>query len=300
MTVPFFKCVGGKRKLVPELMKHVPAHFGAYHEPFVGGGAMWLGLYDAGRLDPKLHTVHLSDTNHHIIDTLVGLRDDVAGVIAKLKSHEAAHRADPKAYYYATRALGGRGHGHGGAQATMHKEALAETTSSAAWFLYISKTCFNGLYRVNKSGAFNAPIGSYKADMVICDADKLRAGSKALQWTDIRQGPFTVSAAYVRKGDLVYYDSPYAPLSVTSNFTAYQKEGFGYDEQLALRDTALALRKRGAHVILSNSAAPMVYELYAAGDMKKRFEIHEVQAARAINSKGDKRGKITELIIVAR
>lgn len=287
MTDPAYKFLGGKRKLVPELMKYVPATFGAYHEPCVGGGAMWLALHDAGRLH---HGARLSDTNRHVIDTLLALRDTPEAVIRRLQAHEVEHRKDAERYFYEVRKTNGRVAGASGRD---------DQEISAAWFLYMNRAAFNGLYRVNKRGEFNAPLGNYKLDHTICDAKKLRAVSKALAGVQVMCQDFRVSAEYVRKGDLVFYDPPYSPLSVTSNFTAYQKEGFGYDEQLALRDTAITLRKRGAHVILSNSAVPMIYSLYAEGAMKNTFYIHEVQAARSINSKGDKRGKITELIIVA-
>lgn len=260
---PFLKWVGGKRQLLPVLTSHVPHRFGRYHEPFLGGGALFFHLRPGRAV--------LSDTNARLIRTWRGVRDAVEDVIALL----AAYPHD-RAFFEQKRA-----------------EPIDERSDAevAAWFIYLNRTGFNGLYRVNRRNIFNVPFGAY-ANPTICDADLLRMASATLADTELHVEDFGVVLDRAEPGDFVYFDPPYVPLSATSSFTSYTADGFGMPEQARLRDTARALKERGVHVLLSNSSAPAVHELYADG-----FSRTPVSAARAINCDATKRGSVTELIL---
>jgi DNA adenine methylase len=260
---PFLKWAGGKRQLLRELFKHVPAKHGRYFEPFVGGGALFFAM--------RPRRAVLADVNERLVRAYRGVRDDVDAVIALLKKYP--HDPD---FFEKTRS-----------------RAVDDGTDVevAAWFVYLNKTGFNGLYRVNKDDRFNVPFGRYE-NPKICDAKTLRACSEALADADLKVGDFEKVANGARRGDFVYFDPPYAPLSSTSSFTSYTSSGFGIDEQQRLRDFALKLKKRGVHVLLSNSSAPSVRELYA-----RDFDVSEVAATRMVNSKPGGRGAITELVI---
>jgi len=263
---PVLKWAGGKARLLPELLARVPETLGAYHEPFVGGGALFFALAGAGRLG----RAYLSDANDGLIGVYLALRDDVDGVIAALRGH----RYD-RDHYYRVRA---------------QQPTDLSLPERAARILYLNKTCYNGLYRENRAGQFNVPFGRY-ANPTICDEPNLRAASAALQGVDIARRPFTSVLDHAQPGDFVYFDPPYDPVSATANFTTYDRAGFGPDDQRRLRDVFAALAGRGVGAMLSNSDTPLVRELYAG------FRIDEVQAARAINSKANGRGKVSELMI---
>lgn len=260
---PFLKWAGGKRQLVPELLRNAPARFNTYHEPFVGGGALFFALA------PRRAVLY--DNNLRLIRTWRAIRDDVEAVIARLRSYP-----HDKAFFLEMR------------ERDIDREADAEV---AAWLIYLNRTAYNGLYRVNRRNVFNVPFGRYSAP-TICDAENLRACSRALQGVRLLHTDFTSALELCERGDFVYFDPPYAPLSPTSSFTAYTADGFGPEEQIRLRDTALALKRRGVDVLLSNSASKFVREIYAEG-----FEVEEVLAMRAINCHGERRGQIAELII---
>lgn len=263
---PFLKWAGGKRQLLPELLARTPETFGAYHEPFVGGGALFFELRALGRLG----AVTLSDTNERLVRTWTAVRDRVEDVIVLLREGK-----NELPYFMAMRA----------------RDIDAEDDAAvAAWFIYLNKTAFNGLYRVNTKGKYNVPFGRY-TNPNICDEGTLRAASQALQGVTIARRDFTEVLETAVPGDFVYFDPPYVPLSVSSSFTSYTRDGFSLGEQTLLRDVALTLKQRGVHVLLSNSSAPQVYELYQA------FEVSEVQATRAINSKASQRGAIAELVM---
>lgn len=265
---PFLKMVGGKSRLVPELRKHLPDPItGTYYEPFVGGGALFFALR------PKRAV--LSDINHRLIHTYTAVRDDVDKIIEGLRHAERKHS---KKFFLEVRAA----------------DIDAESDVSVAiWMIYLNKTCFNGLYRVNSSGKFNVPFGRY-TNPKICDEENLRACSAALHGVTLRTASFAdvLFRAGLQSGDAVYCDPPYAPLSKSSSFTAYDKNGFGDRDQEDLRDVALYLVNRGVRVLVSNSNAPLIRKLYSTD-----FVIEELQAARSINSKAGGRGKITELLI---
>jgi DNA adenine methylase len=259
---PFLKWAGGKRQLLPHLLKYVPARFGAYFEPFVGGGALFFALR------PERAT--LADVNERLVRAYRGVADHVGDVMRLLSGYP--HDSE---FFYKLRAK------------AIDARSDAEV---AAWFIYLNRTGYNGLYRVNRKNGFNVPFGRY-ANPTVCDEPTLQACSRALAGKSLVVGDFEAVASKAKRGDFVYFDPPYAPLSATSSFTSYTSGGFGPDDQRRLRDVASALKRRGVHVLLSNSSAPLIRELYEG------FEVFEAPATRMLNSKGDGRGPIAELVI---
>lgn len=267
---PFLKWVGGKGQLLEELRKRVllAGGFKRYHEPFVGGGALFFDLH-RNRLLGRAKAF-LSDNNVNLITAYLGIQQDAEGVIERLKAHQSRHS---EAHYYAVRA-----------------KVPADPLDRAARLIYLNKTCYNGLYRENSKGGFNVPMGRYKNPM-ICDEENLRAASEALKKARIEQRPFSSVLDEVEPGDLVYFDPPYDPVSKTASFTGYDKGAFGEAEQRRLADVFGELSRRGVKAILSNSSTPFVHGLY------RRFTIEEVLATRNVNSRGDRRGKVAEVIV---
>jgi DNA adenine methylase len=260
---PFLKWAGGKRQLLVELLRHVPRTSRRYHEPFLGGGALFFAL--------RPERAVLSDVNLRLIRTYRGVKNDVEHVIALLESYP--HDAD---FFYELR------------EVDIDRRSDAEV---AAWFIYLNKTGFNGLYRVNRDNRFNVPFGRYKRP-AICNEATLRACSRALARAELLHLDFEQAVKKARRGDFVYFDPPYVPLSATSSFTSYTSDGFDAAAQTRLRDTAKKLKKMGVSVLLSNSSAAFVHDLYRTG-----FEVREVSALRAVNSKASKRGAVKELLI---
>ena len=269
-TKPFLKWAGGKRQLLDEIMKCVldAGEFKSFHEPFVGGGALFFHLAGNGYLNHKLK--YLSDINTNLIDAYWGLQNDVEGVIICLKKHSEFHNND---YYYRVR--------------SEIPEGLIER---AARIIYLNKTCYNGLYRENSQGKFNVPIGRYKKPN-ICDETILRNCALSLQGANIAAHEFEKIIEYVSCGDFVYFDPPYVPISNTASFTTYSKNGFGINDQKRLAFIFRELDKRGVKVLLSNSMTEIVGELY------KGFKINVVYAKRFVNSRSDCRGTISETLI---
>ena len=267
---PLLKWVGGKRQLLPELFARVQraGSFGRYHEPFVGGGALFFALHRAQRLGRK--KAFLADNNPRLIETYQGVRDDVDAVIACLEVHGAKHSEE---HYYAVRA-----------------DVPERLPERAARIIYLNRTGYNGLYRENSKGIYNVPFGRYKNPR-ICDEDNLRAVAKALKQTRLTCGDFGNVVADASPGDLVYFDPPYHPVSQTSSFTAYSQAGFGEAEQRRLAEVFQALTKKHVKVFLSNSWTPLIQELYAP------WHVEEVQADRRVNSKAERRGKISEALV---
>ncbi len=263
---PVLKWAGGKGRLLPQLLARLPDDFQAYHEPFIGGGALFFALAGAGRSGPA----YLSDANPSLIDVYRALRDGVDEVIAALQGH-----VYEREHYYRVRA---------------QRPADLSLPERAARVIYLNKTCYNGLYRENKRGEFNVPFGRYK-NPTICDEPNLRAAARALQGVDVARRPFSTVLDHARPGDFVYFDPPYHPLSPTANFTAYDRAGFGPDDQQRLRDVFAALGERGVRAMLSNSDTPFVRELYDG------FRIEQVWVGRAVNSKAGGRGKVAEVIV---
>lgn len=266
---PFLKWAGGKRQLLPELRKHVPSSFRKYVEPFVGGGAFFFDLQPREAI--------LGDVNSALISAYMGVRNLVEGVIRHLERHARLHS---KEHYLETRKL-----------LVVNGQPVGEVSNAAARTIYVNKTCFNGLWRVNSKGGFNVPMGDY-ANPTICDAPGLRAASRALQHTTLLCQDWRKTARLVERGDFVYFDPPYAPVSKTANFVGYASGGFLWIDQVKLMECALQLKAGGAYVLLTNADVPEVRDLY-----KRGFEMRRVDANRAINSAGGKRGAVGELII---
>lgn len=262
---PFIKWAGGKRQLLDELLSGLP-DFGNYHEPFLGGGALFFKLEAMGRV----RAAYLSDSNEELINAYSAIKNNVFEVINELCSGKYVNEREA---FYRIRA-----------------EMPKISVQRAARFIYLNKTAYNGLYRVNSRGEFNAPFGRYEKPK-ICDEGNLLRVQEALQKDALYCGDFGVVLNNAKRGDLVYFDPPYAPLSKTANFTGYTKESFGEEEQGRLLEAYKALDKRGCYVLLSNSYTEFTAQLYG------EFEQEIVHASRAINCQGDKRGKVRELIV---
>ncbi|HEY4016255.1 MAG TPA: DNA adenine methylase [Polyangiaceae bacterium] len=261
---PFLKWAGGKRQLLPALLRRAPGRYSVYFEPFVGGGALFFALRPGCAV--------LADMNERLIRAYRGVRDDVGAVVDRLKTYRYE-----ESYFYEMR----------------ERDVDAGSDADmAAWFIYLNRTAYNGLYRVNSRNRFNVPFGRYSKNVLICDEPNLRACSALLANAELVVGDFEAVTAGSREGDFVYLDPPYVPLSETSSFTSYTSGGFGSADQVRLRDVALRMKARGVHVVLSNSSAPFVRELYRQG-----FETDEVTALRQVNSRADRRGPIQELVI---
>lgn len=272
---PFVKCLGGKRKLLPTLLSRVPREFRVYSESFVGGGALFFELYRMGLVKRAI----LSDSNVHLVRAYWAVRDHVEALIDALDRMVAEYQSRPsvddrKAYYLGIRAL--------------DPEALSPV-EQAARYIFISRAGFNGIWRVNQRGTCNTPHGDGK-DLTV-RPENLRACSGALQCADIRHADFAEVMREAEEGWFVYCDPPYVPLSATSNFVGYCADGFSADDHARLRDAASAARARGVHVLLSNSSAPAVFELYQG------WTIETVDAKRAVNCKGDGRKLVKEVLI---
>jgi DNA adenine methylase len=263
---PFLKAVGGKTVLLPEILPRLPAKIKTYYEPFLGGGAVFFALAAAGRFERAV----VSDANEELAITYVALANLTDKVVRALKKH-----VYDETHYYSVRA---------------QDPLKLEMSVRAARLIYLNKTCFNGLWRVNRKGQFNVPFGRY-TNPTICDEENLRAVSLALRRVTVASLDFEKTVLPAKRGDAVYFDPPYVPVSETANFTAYTAGGFGPDDQARLRDVAKRLDERGVHVLLSNADTPLVRELY------KGFRIESVQAPRRVNSKGGKRGNVGELLI---
>jgi len=259
---PFLKWAGGKGQLLGRLCARVPPSYRRYFEPFLGGGALFFSLRPARGF--------LSDVNGEIIDCYTAVRDDVTALVAALRDH----RYECK-HYYAVR------------DADPAKLSLAER---AARTIFLNKTGFNGLYRVNRAGKFNVPFGRY-AKPAICDEENLRACSAALANTELVAADFATAAARAAAGDFVYFDPPYVPLSRTAAFTAYAPGGFDLDAQARLATFFGALAARGVAVLLSNSDVPEIRKLYA------RYRFDSIEATRVINCKATRRGPVRELLV---
>jgi DNA adenine methylase len=267
---PFLKWAGGKRTVVPHLKERLPARIRTYHEPFVGGGALFWSLAAERRFDRAV----LYDRNVRLVRAYRAVRDEIDDVVARLRTLADKHGP---ATFQRVRALA--------------IDDERDDAAVAAWLIYLNKTAYNGLYRVNQEGRFNVPLGSYKNPQ-ICDEPNLRACSRLLQNVEILDADFGDVVARARSGDGVYFDPPYVPLSNTASFTAYTAQGFGLAEQVRLRDEAVRLRDRGVAVVLSNHDTPEVRALY-----EDHFPISKIEVGRPINTRGDRRGPVHELVI---
>lgn len=267
---PFLKWVGGKRRLLPEILKRIPGSYRTYHEPFLGGGALFF------ELQPK--SAVLSDSNPDLIAAYKTVRDDCEGLISVLRIMEHSYRARGASHYMEVRA---------------QDPTELDDRHHAARTIYLNKTCFNGVWRVNKAGKFNVPPGVFKIPPTICDEDNLRACSKTLVNVPIFCRNFKESMRCISSGDFAYFDPPYVPLSETSNFTSYAKDGFGLQDQSDLAKLALEAKRSGVHILLSNSACPIVRTLYA----DPSFKIVKVNMRRNVNCDAGKRSPVREYLI---
>lgn len=264
---PFLKWAGGKSRLIGQYIRYFPRNYRNYYEPFLGGGAIFFYL----RPRPSI----LTDINSDLITTYCCVRDKLQELIFLLKEHECYHSRD---YYYRLRANPGN-----------------TDLEVAARFIYLNRTCFNGLYRVNSKGEFNVPLGRYN-NPKICQIDVLFSASELLQDAEVRVADFEQVLNYAQSSDdFVYLDPPYHPISNTSYFTAYSRDSFSELDQKRLRDSCAELASRGVKVMISNSDCQFIREIYS----EINFNIHSIKATRAINSNVKKRGIINELIITS-
>lgn len=290
---PILKWAGGKRQLLPQLRRFYPASFRRYIEPFVGSGAVFLDLHNAGLLEGR--RVQLSDVNADVMGCYRMVRDAVDDVIAHLCELEAGHRARGSAQFYEVR----------DARFNAQRRAFGTgegpyTPELAAMLIYLNRTGYNGLFRVNSHGEFNVPAGR-QTSLRICDAENLRSLSRALRRRGVRLDVRSFDAALTGagRGDFVYLDPPYAPVSRTSQFTSYTAGRFGAGEQARLQHAVIDLARRGAHVLLSNSVTPDIRRLYADSVEARRAGLTatKVEARRAINSRAAGRGAVLEYLI---
>ncbi len=275
MATPFLKWAGGKARLAPLVVARAPGGFRRFHEPFVGGGAVFFAMAGAGYGGEAM----INDANRELAECYAAVRDDVEALIVCLGKREAAFQgldaAGRESYYYEQRG-----------------DSPATATGRAARLIFLNHTCYNGLYRVNSRGGFNVPYGRY-ANPRICDAAGLRAASAVLSGVEISCEDFEAGCDRAVAGDFVYLDPPYQPLSVTSSFTSYTAGDFGPGDQERLRDAFEAMTRRGVAAMLSNSDHPAIRDLYEG--FGYRFEV--VAMSRAINSVGSKRTPVPELLV---
>lgn len=274
-ALPFLKWAGGKGQLLPQYAPYfrMAVSGGTYHEPFLGSGAVF--FYVQGQRLFRRYV--LSDANSELINLFLVVRDQPQRLLELLHDHQEKHS---KSHYYQIRRL--------------DRECNWQDTPAierASRMLYLNKTCYNGLWRVNSKGYFNVPMGRYKRPDIY-NPDRIISASYALQDAAIEQRAFETVAEQAERGDFVYLDPPYVPLSETSNFTTYSADSFTVYDQERLASVFAELDRLGCHVMLSNSDTPLVHELYSG------FSIEKVEARRAINSKAARRGAIREVVVV--
>lgn len=288
---PFLKWAGGKRQLLSEIQKYYPFEdekYRKYAEPFVGGGAVLFDILNKWNLEE----VYISDINKDLINTYTVVRDSVDDLIKQLRIMQdgfiSLPQLDRELFYMSVRGLfNNLGIG-------INKNVDIE---KAAMMIFLNKTCFNGLFRVNKFGMFNVPMGSYRTPN-ICDEENLRAASTRLQNVTIVCGDYHKSAEFIDEHTFVYFDPPYRPITATANFTAYTNSLFGDTEQIRLAQFVSEMRMRGARIVVSNSD-PHNYDSADDffDDIYSSYDIRRVSANRAISCDGKSRHRINELII---
>jgi DNA adenine methylase len=267
VPAPIVKWAGGKTKLLGQLMAARPRAFRRYFEPFLGGGALFF------HLAPPVAV--LNDSNEDLINTYRCVAWNVEAVIRRLATHRKKHCEE---HFYDIRSRWN------------DRKRKQSDVQRAAAFIYLNKTCYNGLWRVNSKGLFNVPMGRYDSPQVF-DAARLRAASRALQRAEFHAGHFADCLDQADAGDFIYFDPPYHPVTDTANFTSYTSDSFAEDDQRELARAARALAARGCAVMISNSDTPFIRQLY------RGFRILRVAAPRAINSKANLRGEVSEVLI---
>jgi DNA adenine methylase len=273
---PVLKWAGGKSRSLPQILAALPTEIGTYYEPFIGGAAVFFAL----AAERRFRRAVLSDRNPALIEVYQALRDDVDGVIRVLCRYK--HNEDE---YYRIRSL--------------DPETL-DLPERAARTIFLNKTGYNGLYRVNSKGQFNVPFGRYKKPN-FCDEKNLRGAAEVLENVELRVQDFEKVIRKAKAKDAVYFDPPYDPVSKTANFTSYHKEEFGQDDHRRLKSTFEELAVRGVSVVLSNSDTPFTRELFSGPARAKRlaWRVQDIQVSRPINSKGSLRGNVRELLVTA-
>lgn len=275
---PFLKWAGGKRALLPEILPRIPEFAGRYFEPFLGAGAVMFAM-------PAKTTKVVNDFNIDLVEVYETIRDFPEELIRHLKKHH-----NTKEHFLRVRAW------------DRHEEFIRrDPVERAARFIFLNRTCFNGLYRVNSKGQFNVPFGNYvKPDLVLTKtiqdaSDFLNAtDAKGTQLVEITSGDYRGATQKAAKSDFVYLDPPYDPISATSSFVSYQQDGFGRTDQVDLRDEILRLTAIGVPVLLSNSDTPFIREIYGAADI---FEIEGVSVSRNIGATASSRSKVGEVLV---
>lgn len=287
---PFIKWVGGKTQLIEQLNAQLPIDFGywenvTYIEPFVGGGAM---LFYMLQRYPNIQRAVINDINSDLVCCYQTVRDQVEALIESLRDYEQLYLAlqtedNRKDFYMAAR--------------SRYNEKNLDSIENTTLFFFLNRTCFNGLYRVNKSGLFNVPFGKY-ANPTICDPETLRADSKLLQRVEIMNGDFEDTFQYAQGNTLFYFDPPYRPLSDTSSFNDYTKEAFNDNAQIRLKEYCDRIHAAGYQFMLSNSDCKGKNEADNFFDvLYEAYQIERVWASRNINAIASKRGKLTEILV---
>jgi len=270
---PFVKWAGGKRQLIPQIEKHIPKKFSSYFEPFLGGGALLFHLFS----ENKNLKGSVSDLNSDLVLSYITIRDNLDGLLKSLQKHSDNYFSDSKSYYYSVR--------------ESNPKSQFEKVSR---LLFLNRTCFNGLYRVNGKGKFNVPLGRYSNPNIVQE-ENLRSVNQFLNQNKIiiKCQDFSSTVEKAKKGDFVYFDPPYQPISKTANFTSYTNRNFGLNDLKRLAKVSNQLAKKGVNVLLSNSSSKQVRDLFSA----KYWEIIKIEANRAINSDSNKRTGHSELLI---
>jgi len=274
---PFLKWAGGKTQLLPRLLERVPPRIDTYYEPFLGGGALFFALASDPEHAPR--RAALGDLSAELITAYVTVRDRLPELSRLLAALEARYldvsHEERRTVYYEVRA-----------------QEPGDPVEATARMIFLNKTGFNGLYRVNRQGRFNVPHGRHKRPRIL-DCEGLEAASRALRGVELLNADFVEVCASAKMGDLVYFDPPFHPLSETSNFTAYTSTEFGKRDQLRLKFLIDDLTERGVDAMLSDSPHPWIVGLYEGS----RYEVEQFPARRAINSRADRRGAIDELLV---
>lgn len=266
---PILKWAGGKRSLAERILKELPPRIQTYYEPFVGGAAVFLALAEAKRFERAV----ISDKNRELVDLYTVVRDHLGQLHKKLEALQG--RTSEEDYY------------------EIRGDSPRTKIERAARLIYLNKTGYNGLYRVNSKGGFNVPYGRYKKPKIY-DPVRLDGMSIALQDVEIRVADFEEVCAQAKKGDAVYLDPPYLPVSKTASFSAYHSEAFGIEEHRRLAAVFAKLQRRHVAAVLSNSATPETRALY------QNFRCSDVAVRRPINSVASRRGAVSELLVVSK
>jgi DNA adenine methylase len=268
---PIVKWAGGKSRLLGELLDRVPRRLKTYAEPFAGGAALFFALAaEKARGARSFERAVLADRNEELVACYRAVRDELEAVVTAL----AGFRHDRDLFY----------------EVRAQETAGMSDVDRAARFIFLNRTCFNGLWRVNAGGRFNVPFGKYKNPRIL-DADALAAASRALVGVEILSSDFAAVTGGLGRGDFAYLDPPYVPLSRTSSFTAYAKDGFGAGDQDRLARELRAMKRRGAKAMLSNADTPVTRELYGG------LACHVIKAPRSISCDGGGRGDAGELVV---